>query len=182
MAMKLQTFRLVFNIFAVLIVGIVIAVLIDHLHYSWTGFLFNKAGLCEYKSLTVPVKNGFPQKTSFDFDLQSIAKEMLTNPNYEVSSYYKNRGVVISRKFGNINYQISFQNSRGSYEGFNLNTSSDVEEYSFPSVAGESCTTPNHILKENVFIMIKDLPLSNSQKDEMKKYVSVASVFRGNFW
>lgn len=180
--MKRQTFQIILNIFRALVVCVVIAVLVDRYHYSWTGFLFNKAGLCEYKSVTIPVKNGFPQKTGFDFDPHYIAKEMLKNPNYEVNSYYKNRGVIVSRKFGNISYQISFQNSRGSYEGFNLNTSSDIEEYSFPSVSGENCATLNHILKENVFIMIDDLPLSDSQKDEMKKYVTVAYVFRGNFW
>ena len=180
--MKRKPFQIILNIFAVLAAGIVIAVLIDRHHYSWTGFLFNKAGLCEYKSVIVPIKNGFPQKLSYDFDPQYIAKEMLKNPNYEVNSYFNNRGAVVSRKFGNINYQISFQNSRGSYEGFNLNTSVDDEKYSFPSVAGEDCPTPSHILKDNVFIMIDDLPLTDLQKDEMKKYVSVAFVFRGNFW
>jgi hypothetical protein len=87
----------------------------------------------------------------------------------------------VSRKFGNINYRISFQNSPGSYEGFNLNTSTDNEKYSFPSVAGEKCTVPDYALKNNILTMIDDLPFTDSQKDEMKDYVTVASVFRGNF-
>ncbi len=164
------------NGLAVLVVGIVIAISIDYYNYSWTGFLLNKAGLCEYKTVTVPVKNSFPQKLSYDFDLQYIAKEMLTNPNYEVKSYFNNRGVVVSRRFGEMNYQISFQNSRGSYEGFNLNTSIDNEKYSFPSVTGENCTTPSYRLKDNVNKMIDDLPLTDSQKNEMKKYVRVTNV------
>ena len=180
--MKRQTFRLILNSFAVLLAAIVIAILIDRNHYSWTGFLFNKVGLCEYKTVTLPIKNGFPQKLSYDFDPQYITQEMLKNPNYEVNSYYKGRGAVVTRKFGDINYQISFQNSRGSYEGFNLNTSTDIEKHSFPSVSGENCTTPSYILKDNIFIMIDDLPLTDLQKEEMKKYVRVATVFRGNFW
>lgn len=179
--MKRQTFRFILNIFGMLATALVIAFLIDCYHFSWSGFLLDKAELCEYKTISTPVKNGFPQKLSYDFDPQYIAKEMLKNPNYEVNGYYNNRGAVVTRKFGNINYQISFQNSRGSYEGFNLNTSTDDEKYSFPSAAGENCATPSYKLKENVFLMIDDLPLSDSQKDEMKKYVSVASVFRGNF-
>ncbi len=180
--MKRQTLRIILNSLAVLVVGIVIAISIDYYHYSWTGFLFKKVGLCEYKSVTVPVKNAFPQKLSYDFDLQSIAQEMSSNPNYEVKSYFKNRGVVVTRNFGDTNYQISFQNSRGNYKGFNLNTSTDDKKYSFPSVAGENCTTPSYKLKDNVNIMIEDLPLTDWQKDEMKKYVKVATVFRGNFW
>ncbi len=149
---------------------------IDYYNYSWTGFLFSKVGLCEYKTVTVPVKNSFPQKLSYDFDLQHIAKEMHKNPNYEVKSYFNDRGVVVSRRFGEMNYQISFQNSRGSYEGFNLNTSIDNEKYSFPSVTGENCTTPSYRLKDNVNKMIDDLPLTDSQKNEMKKYVRVTNV------
>ncbi|HEX8287057.1 MAG TPA: hypothetical protein VF556_03630 [Pyrinomonadaceae bacterium] len=180
--MKRQNLRFILNIFGMLTTAVVIAVLIDCYHFSWTGFLFNKAGLCEYKTISTPVKDGFPQKLTYDFDPQYIAKEMLKNPNYEVSGYYNNRGAVVTRKFGDISYQISFQNSRGSYEGFNLNTSKNNEKYSFPSVSGENCAVPNHKLKQNVFLMIDDLPLTDSQKDEMKKYVSVASAFRGNFW
>lgn len=174
--MKRQNLRIILNSLAVLIASIIIAISIDYYNYSWTGFLLNKAGLCEYKTVTVPVKNSFPQKLSYDFDLQYIAKEMLTNPNYEVKSYFNNRGVVVSRRFGEINYQISFQNSRGNYEGFNLNTSIDDEKYSFPSVTGENCTTPSYKLKDNVNKMIEDLPLTDSQKEEMKKYVRVNNV------
>ena len=174
--MKRQNLRIILNSLAVLIASIIIAVSIDYYNYSWTGFLFSKVGLCEYKTVTVPVKNSFPQKLSYDFDLQHIAKEMHKNPNYEVKSYFNNRGVVVSRRFGEINYQISFQNSRGSYEGFNLNTSIDDEKYSFPSVTGENCTTPSYKLKDNVNKMIEDLPLTDSQKEEMKKYVRVHSV------
>ena len=180
--MKRQTFRFILNSFGVLITALIIAALIDYYHFSWTGYLFDKAGLCEYKTVTVPVKNGFPQKLSYEFDLPFIAQKMRQNPNYEAAGYYHNRGVVVVRKFGNLNYQISFQNSGGSYEGFNLNTSADNEKYSFPSVVGESCTIPNYKLKENVFIMIDDLPLTNSQKLEMKEYVSVVSVFGGRVW
>lgn len=180
--MKRQTLRIFLNSLAVLVAGIVIAVSIDYYQYSWTGFLFNKVGLCEYKSVTVPVKNSFPQKLSYNFDLQYTAQEMLRNPNYEVKSYFKNRGLVVTRSFGEINYQISFQNSRGSYEGFNLNTSTGNEKYSFPSVSGENCTTPSYRLKDNVNKMIEDLPLTDSQKDEMKKYVRVAIYFRGKLW
>ncbi|MEJ7699531.1 MAG: hypothetical protein WKF71_07795 [Pyrinomonadaceae bacterium] len=90
--------------------------------------------------------------------------------------------MIVNRRFGEMNYQISFQNSRGSYEGFNLNTAIDDEKYSFPSVAGENCTIPSYRLKDNLNKMIEDLPLTDSQKEEMKKYVRVANVFRGNFW
>lgn len=180
--MKRQNLRVVLNCLAVLTAGIVIAAAVDYYHYSWTGFLLNKAGLCEYKTVTVPVKNSFPQKLSYDFDLQYTAQEMENNPNYEVKSYFNNRGVIVNRRFGEMNYQISFQNSRGSYEGFNLNTAIDDEKYSFPSVAGENCTIPSYRLKDNLNKMIEDLPLTDSQKEEMKKYVRVANVFRGNFW
>jgi hypothetical protein len=180
--MKRQNFRFILNGLAATLTAIIIAVLINYYHFSWTGYLFNKAGLCEYKTVTVAVKNGFPQKLSYDFDLSSIAREMRKNPNYEAVSYYHNRGAVAVRKFGNINYQISFQNSGGSYGGFNINTSADNDKYSLPSVAGETCTAPSYKLKENVFIMIDDLPLTDSHKFEMKKYVSVVSVFDGRIW
>lgn len=180
--MRRQTFRFVLNSLGILVTAIIIAVLINYYHFSWTGYLFNKAGLCAYKTVTTPAKNGFPQKLSYDFDPQYIAREMHKNPNYQVSNFYNNRGAVVTRRFGNINYQISFQNSRGSYEGFNLNTSTDDEKYSFPSVSGENCTIPSYKIKENVFTMIDDLPLTDSQKAEMKEYVSVTYVFRGRFW
>jgi hypothetical protein len=179
--MRQQSLRSILNGFGLLLTAIIIAALINYYHFSWTGYLSNKAGLCSFKTVTVPVKNGFPQKLSYDFDPQFIAEEMLKEANYEVNSYYHNRGTVVARKFGNINYQISFQNSRGSYEGFNLNTSTDGEKYSFPSTVGEKCTTPSYKLKENVFFMIDDLPLTDSQKDEMKEYVSVISVCRRRF-
>lgn len=180
--MKRQTFQFILNGLAATLTTVMVAVLINYYHFSWTGYLFDKAGLCEYKTVAVAVKNGFPQKLSYDFDLPSIAREMRKNPNYQAGSYYHNRGAVVVRKFGNINYQISFQNSGGSYEGFNLNTSADNEKYSLPSIVGENCTTPNYKLKENVFIMIDDLPLTDTQKFEMKNYVSVVSVSGGRMW
>lgn len=174
--MRRQNLQLILNGFGALLTAIIIAVLINYYHFSWTGYLSNKAGLCNFKTVTVPVKNNFPQKLSYDFDPQFIAEAMAKNPDYEVNAYFHNRGTVVTRKFGNINYQISFQNSRGSYEGFNLNTSTDVEKYSFPTTVGEKCVTPSYKLKENVFFMIDDLPLTTSQKNEMKEYVNVTSV------
>jgi hypothetical protein len=180
--MKKQTFRSFLHGFGMLVVFVVIALMINYYHYSWTGYLFGKAGLCDYKTAALPVKNGFPQKLSFDVDPQLIAAEMLKNPAYEVESYFRNRGTVVTRKFGDVNYQISFQNSQGSYEGFNLNTSNDAEKHSFPTITGESCTTPDYRIRENVFTMIDDLPVADFQKEEMKEYVRVAKVFRGKFW
>jgi hypothetical protein len=180
--MKRQTFRFILNRLGGLATFVIIAVLINYYHFSWTGYLFNKAGLCEYKTVTVVGKNGFPQKLSYDFDLQHIEREMRKNPNYEAVGYFHNRGAFVIRKFENINYQISFQNSSGSYEGFNLNTSAGNEKHSFPSVFGENCTVPSYKLKENVSIMIDDLPLTDSQKFEMKEYVGVVAVFGGRVW
>lgn len=180
--MKRKSFRFVANGAAVVATVLAVAALINYYHFSWTGYLSGAAGLCEHKTVMIPVKNGFPQKLSFDFDLASIAREMRKNPNYRVSDYFERRGAVVSRNFAGVNYQISFQNSSGSYEGFNLNTSADAEKFSFPSVSGENCTAPDYRLKENVRTMIDDLPLSDAQKAEAKQYVGVVSAFGGKFW
>ena len=180
--MRRQTFRFVLHSLGAVVTAVIIAALIDHYHFSWTGYFFNKAGLCGYKTVATVADNGFPQKLSYDFEPGHIAREMRKNSNYEVNAFYNNRGAVVARRFGNINYQISFQNSRGSYEGFNLNTAADDEKYSFPSVSGEDCSTPSAKIKENVFLMIDDLPLTNGQKTEMKEHVSVRYLFGGRFW
>ena len=179
--MRRQNFRFVLHSLGAVVTAVIIVVLINYYHFSWTGYFFNKAGLCSYKTLTTATEDGFPQKLSYDFDPQHMAQEMQKNRNYEVTAFYNNRGTIVARRFGDINYQISFQNSRGSYEGFNLNTAANDEKNSFPSVSGENCATPSAKIKENVFVMIDDLPLTEEQKAEMKEYVSVRYVFADVF-
>jgi hypothetical protein len=141
-----------------------------------------KTGLCECKSVSVSVENAAPRDLSFDLNAQQIALQMRKNKNYTVNYFSGDLNARISRDFGNVRYEFRIEHYRNAiisreYIGFNIDTELIVKDASFPIRSrGERCITPNYILKENVFTMINDLPLTEQQKNEMKQHVRVMYV------
>jgi hypothetical protein len=137
---------------------------------------------CEYKSISVPTDNAANQKLIYSYDLKQIASTMRQEFAYEVSDHYNGDGIVVSRTFGGVKYNIVFEN-RGGASSFNLNTYNFKGYPGRGTVAwGEKCTKPNYLIKRNVYRMIDDLPLDAQQKAELKKYVVVAKMINGRIF
>lgn len=176
---RMQTFSL--TIITLISIAVILFVT-NRYFYSWAGLISNKVGFCEYKTVSVPGHNGYPKQMSFRFDPQIIAREMSKNKNYQVNDHYNGNGALISRNFDGVIYKLYFENRGGSFEGFNLGTGIDDPGYDFPAVGGEKCTTPSSLLKKNTFTVIDDLPLTDQQKNELKKNVWVVSMIELNLF
>ena len=176
--MKLSTMQLIFVVLFSLIIIVLTSILIESYFFSWTGYLSGKAGFCEYKSISVPADSSGVQKTGFEFDTKYIAAEMRKKGIYEVKEGNE-RFVVIKRKFGDVTYGMMLHGPPSPNQGFIIFTGLDDNPL-VQTPNGESCTTPNRVLRENIYSIIDDLPLNEQQKNEMKGYVQVknTSVFR----
>ena len=140
------------------------------------------ARACEYKSISVPTENGHNQKLSHSYDLREIAAAMRLNHDYEVNDRASGGvGLVISRTFNRVKYNIVFDVFSGVYE-FNLNTYNFSGYPNGSAAGGEKCTTPNYLIKRNVYRMIDDLPLNLSQKTELKQYVRVRQTINARLF
>lgn len=154
--------------------------LVNRYLFSWVGLLFNKIYLfgspvCEFKSISVPVANSRPKRLSFIVDLLQIASTMKANPNYDLTQD-DNYKVVVLRKYGQVRYSISFCNLTLDYEYFSemkLSTQDFLWQHGDPVVHGEHYTTPNSLVRRRIYRMINDLPLTRSQKAEIKRNVRV---------
>ena len=146
--------------------------LIDRYVFSLVGAVLKVTLICAEKSVTVGVDNAGAQKLSFPIDPMAIQGEMRKNPLYKVGG----ANVRISRRFGEVEYGVQLQTLDGTGY-FNIDTF-DTESYAKKQegVYGEGCTTPNHVLTDNIKSIIDDLPLTESQKDEMKSYVQSRMV------
>ena len=76
---------------------------------------------CEYKTIGVPGDNSENQKLSRSYDLRRLAASMKSNRAYEVSEHYNGEGIIISRTFNGVKYNILFEKREGVSQ-FNLNT------------------------------------------------------------
>ena len=134
---------------------------------------------CQYKTVRVPGENGESQKLSLRYDRERIAADMRSNRAYEVFDRYDGRGVIISRLFHGVKYNLVFDQ----YGGFNLNTYNFKGYPGRGTVAwGERCGTPDRVLRRNVHRMIEDLPLEPPQKAELKRYVLVTRAANGRLF
>jgi len=132
---------------------------------------------CDYKSIGVPTENGSNQKLTGSYDLKRLAEAMKLNRNYEINDHYNGDGLVVSRVFKGVKYNIVLE-KRDETTELNLNTY-NFKGYPNGTVAwGERCNRRNESIKSNVLRMIEDLPLDSHQKSELKKYVRVTTMTR----
>src|SRR5256885_13342822 len=95
--------------------------LINRFVFSWAGLILSGLSLCEYKSINVPTENGHNKTLAQSYDLRQIASVMKSNNNYEVNDRASGGlGLVISRTFNGVKYNIVFDSHKEVYE-FNLN-------------------------------------------------------------
>lgn len=157
------------------IVSVALLVVINRFAFSWTGFIFSKVGLCDYKSIGVPRSDGHNEKLSQSYNIPQMTSIMSMNRNYEVNNHYAGDGLRISRMFNGVMYNVIFVNNNGVSE-FNLN---NINFNGYPSGSkadGEKCTTPSYFVETNAYRMIDDLPLNGLQKAELKQYVTVKNM------
>ncbi len=101
---------------------------------------------------------------------------------YEVTDHFNGDGIIVSRSFGVVKYNIVFENHDGA-SGFNLNTYNFKGYPGRGTVAwGEKCTTPSYLIKRKVNRIIEDLPLDAQQKAELKEYVVVTNTINGRLF
>ena len=149
-------------------------IVINRYVFSWAGLILSRVGLCEYKTVGVPPPNGYNQKLSQSYDIPQITAAMRLNPNYRVNDHFNGNGLFLSRTIEGVRYNVIFENHNGMSE-FNLNTY-DLDGGYYPNglaTGGASCTTPSYAIERNVFRIIDDLPLNESQRAELKKNVIV---------
>jgi hypothetical protein len=163
------------QIFLTVIVSIILIIfallLVNRYLYSWTGFLANKVGLCKFRTVSVSGYNASPAKLTFLFDPEEIAREMSKNENYKVNGFSNKHYVSVTRTFDGIIYNLTLHNGGGLQDGFSVDTLLPAPEH--PNLigrwGGEHFATPDYILKNKIYTMIDDLPLTKEQKDEMKQ-------------
>jgi hypothetical protein len=164
--------KMIASIIIILVCVVTAAVVVNRYFYSWTGLLLSQINFCSYKSVSTGGYNGYPVPMSFRFDTQFIAQEMSRNNSYVVSNRYNGDGALVSRNFDGVVYIMYFESHGVNAEGMKLDTGLFRDNLP-PGVGGEKCTTPSYSLEKKVFAMINDLPLSESQRDELKQHVWV---------
>lgn len=178
--MRILSRKVLITILAGLVTSLLLLLIINRYVFSWTGLISSQLGLCEYRSVMVPTFNGYNQKLSQRYDIPGIASVMRMNHSYEVGTH-NGSGIVVSRTFDGVKYNIIFDENGGVSE-FNLNTY-DFRGYpSGMATGGERCTTPSYVIERKVNRMIDDLPLSDSQKSELNRYVIATNAVRGKIF
>lgn len=168
------------KVIKIVIFGLLIPVLflgaVNRYVFSWTGLIMKGSGLCKFRSIGVPTENAHNQALQQKYDLRQIAAVIRLNSNYEVNDRASGgTGLVVSRRFNGVKYNISFDVHKDAYE-FNLNTF-DFGGYPSGSVSeGEKCTTASYWIEQNVYRMIDDLPLNSLQRAELKANVRVQNI------
>jgi hypothetical protein len=158
-------------VFAGLLSAIIILFVIDYYLVSWTVFLLETANICSHKSFSTN------SKLSSSVDTQYIKNEIRKNQNYRINDKYQSgSGVNIQRDFGDVIYNIRFENK----EKFEFDTSVSIEKYRISYLHGEACSTPNYFIRKYFVTMIDDLPITDAQKKEMKNSFWVYPVIKGN--
>lgn len=182
------------NVLIGFFIVVTVSVVINHYVFSWVGIVLSRAGLCEYKSIHVPARNGGDKRLSFPVDLAEVAAALSPNPDYKVR--HDDFMLLVTRIYGDVEYNMRFINGGGgddlvSY--FHLSTytarkskgvwrkcSDDPNGYYSVQdeiiLIGEKCGTPAYRIKRNVYRMIRDLPLGYLQRAELKVNVRVGPV------
>jgi hypothetical protein len=155
---------------------LLVLLIINRFIFSWGGLLLSGASLCKYKTISVPTNNGRNQPLAQTYDLHEIARVMKTRDGYEVNDHASGGlGLVISRTFDAVKYNITFE-QRGDSYGLNLSTY-NFAGYPNGSVdGGERCTAPASRLEKRIFQVIDDMPLNSTQREELKDNVRVINV------
>jgi hypothetical protein len=178
--MRILSRKVLISILGGLVTSVLLLFIINRYVFSWTGLISSQLGLCEYRSVMVPTFNGYNKKLSQWYDIQGIASVMRKNHSYEVG-IHNGSGIVVSRTFDGVKYNIIFDENSGVSE-FNLNTY-NFRGYPDGMVTdGERCTTPSYVIESKVNRMIYDLPLSDSQRSELKQYVIATNAGRGKIF
>jgi hypothetical protein len=153
--------------------------IVNHYVFSWTGFILNKIGLCECKSIrSQDDKSGY-KILSYTVDLSAIDQSLGTNPSYNLI-FHRDYTLVVSRTFGDVTYSINLYN----WTNWTEKTMLSLNTYpKGPSQRnGETCTTPAYIVERNIYLMIDDLPLTEPQKTELRRSVIVSNQIELNMW
>jgi hypothetical protein len=161
------------NILIGSIITLIALIVINRYVFSFTGVLLSAINLCKYKSIGVGVANGHNKKLSYRIDFVLFASSLRPNGNYELIQN-ENYRLQISRRFNGVKYNMVFENPVNSASEFNLSTYNSLGYPGGSIVGGERCTMPGYWIERNVYLMIKDLPLSDSQKAELRENVVVA--------
>ena len=159
---------------AVLVLSILF--LINRFIFSWGGLLFSTVNLCEYKSIGVPTENAANKTLAQFYQLHEIAAVMKAKGNYDINERASGgQGLVISRIFNGVNYNIIFDTHKNVSE-FNLNTYNFRGYPSGTVTGGEKCTTASYSIEKKVYQMIDDMPLNSAQRTELKENVRVINA------
>lgn len=156
--------------------------LVNRYLFSWTGFILNKipspfgCSWCDRKSIGVPVANGHSKILSFVIDLAKVASTLESKSNYHLINFgYR---ITAYRKFGRVWYHVSlytYQYGCKTMTEMSLGTGTSLSLWrdGEPDIRGESCIVPNSWIKNRIYRMIDDLPLTKKQNAEVKKNVVV---------
>lgn len=155
---------------SLILLGIALS-LLNYYFYSWTSFV--QPFGCEYKYIHATNKQ---DKLEQKYDLRQIASKLRSNPQPKFEVHFSNGSLGVSRKLGNVKYNIGFQKHNSSSGKF---TKIDFHNFNFelnnkPSPKGEPLTTPNYHIKSNIFQMINEMPLNDIQKKELKEKVQIS--------
>ena len=178
--MRILSRKVLITILVGFVTSVLLLFIINRYVFSWTGLIASQIGLCEYRSVMVPTFNGYNKKLSQRYDIPGIAAAMRMNHSYEVGTQ-NGTGIVVSRIFDGVKYNIIFEEYGGVSE-FNLNTYNFGGYPSGMVTDGERCTTPSYVIESKVNRMIDDLPLSASQRSELKQYVIATDAGRGKLF
>lgn len=149
---------------------------VDRYLYSWTSYL--RPFGCEHKSVNVAYGN---ERLREQYDLIEIGNTLRTDPDYQIESPFDKEqftegSLNISRVFGSVKYRVGLgKHISGGEHYFSVRFSNytyDTKNRN-GSRHGESSTTPNHRIEQNMYMMINEMPLNDIQKTELKEKVTI---------
>ena len=155
-----------------LVLLIVSLYLVDRYVYSIFGVSLKAVDFCDFKTVTIKKENSNKLRLSYDFDTETIAREMSKKDNYVVK-IISGSTILITRKFGGVTYKMTFMHPDNLGGGFNVGTSIESSIENPTTTGGEKCSTPDYILADRINSMVDDLPLTEAQKKEMKQNIGV---------
>lgn len=141
------------------------------LFWASVGDAFTETFLCEFKQFKMSsnVSGGYRYQLSQPVDLAALANRLHADSDYELACP-DDHSLRISRKYGAIEYDLTFINL--------TKNDKQVSTYWFNSHGtyredGEPCSTPDDVMMERMYQIIRALSLEAAEEDELMRNVSV---------
>ncbi len=165
--------KVILILFVALITLVTLILVINYYFYSLAPYV--QPFGCEYKKIGVIYES---KKLEQKYDLNQIADILQLDPESKFKVVFSGRSLGVSQVLNGVKYNIGFveyNTADGKFIEVDFhNINLEVDDARSLSRSGEVPTTPNKYIKNNIFQMIDEMPLSEAQKVELKSKVQIS--------